>query len=269
MNATPASRAAIVTGAGSGIGAATARLLAERGMDVGITYRSNEAGARATARAIEAVGRRAAVAHLDLASPGDAEGVIAGLVGELGRLDGLVNNAASNPRASALEETVEGWERTLAVDLIGPWACARAAATHMISAGHAGRIVNISSVLAFAPLEEGGAYCAAKAGLEALTKVMALEWASQGITVNAVAPGHTATPMNYAPDELDGAVIERPVIPVGRAAEPVEIAGAIAYLLSDEARYVTGASLLVDGGLLLHSGPQALQRATGLPPESA
>jgi NAD(P)-dependent dehydrogenase (short-subunit alcohol dehydrogenase family) len=270
MNANSAhARVAIVTGGSSGIGAATAILLAERGMDVGVTYRTNESGARDTATVIEATGRRAAVAHLDLGAPGDAEGAIGALAAELGRVDALVNNAATNPRATTLEETVESWDHTLAVNLVGPWACARAAAARMISAGRGGRIVNISSVLAFAPLEAGGAYCAAKAGLEALTKVMALEWASHGITVNTVAPGHTATPMNYAQSELDGTVIERPVIPVGRAAEPDEVAGAIAYLVSAEASYATGASLLVDGGLLLHSGPQALQQATGLPPTSA
>jgi hypothetical protein len=262
-------RTAIVTGGSSGIGAATAVLLADRGMDIGITYHRNEAGARRTAAAVQAIGRRAVSVRLDLADPREAEAAIGALADGLGRVDALVNNAAANPRAEALEATVEGWEHALAVDLVGPWACARAAAARMVAAGRGGRIVNISSVLAFAPLRGGGAYCAAKAGLEALTKVMALEWAEHGITVNAVAPGHTATPMNYGEAELAREVIEQPTIPAGRAATPDEVAGAIAYLVSEEAGYVTGASLLVDGGLLLRSGPEVLQDATGLPPQDS
>jgi NAD(P)-dependent dehydrogenase (short-subunit alcohol dehydrogenase family) len=179
----------------------------------------------------------------------------------------LVNNAGVNRRATLLEETIAGFDRTLAVNLVGPWACAQAAARHMIDAGRGGRIVNVTSVLAFVPLEGGGAYGAAKAGLEALTKVLALELAPHGIKVNAVAPGHTATPMNYGPDDLRAATISRPVIPTARAAAPDEIAAAIAFLASPAASYATGASLLVDGGLLLASGPQSLQDATGLPPE--
>jgi NAD(P)-dependent dehydrogenase (short-subunit alcohol dehydrogenase family) len=266
---TEATRAAIVTGASSGIGAATAVLLAKRGFDVGLTYRGNEDGALRTADAVKALGQRAALTRLDLSSPGDAESVIEALVDELGRVDALVNNAGVNRRAEALEETVDGWNATLAVNLVAPGACARAVARRMLRDGHGGHIVNVSSVLAFVPLEGGGAYCAAKAGLELLTKVLALEWARHGITVNAVAPGHTATPMNFDPAQLDGSIIERPVIPLGRAAHAEEMARVIAFLASEDASYVTGASLLVDGGLLLASGPQSLQHATGLPPADA
>ena len=262
-------RAAIVTGAGSGIGAATAVLLARRGMDVGITYRRNAEGARRTVSAIEALGRMAVSVPLDLADPRAAEPAITALADALGRVDALVNNAGTNPRATVLEATVEDWEHTIAVDLVGPSACARAAAQRMIGAGQGGRIVNVSSILAFTPLSGGGPYCAAKAGLEALTKVMALEWAEHGITVNAVAPGHTATPMNYGEADLGRDVIEQSTIPTGRAATPDEIAGAIAFLVSEEASYVTGASLLVDGGLLLRSGPEVLQDAIGLPPQDS
>ena len=168
----------------------------------------------------------------------------------------LVNNAGVNRRATVLEETIEGFDRTLAVNLVGPWACAQAAARHMIDGGRGGRIVNVTSVLAFVALDGGGAYGAAKAGLELLTKVLALEFAPNAIKVNAVAPGHTATPMNYGPDDLAAATIERPVIPAARAAAPDEIAAAIAFLASPAASYATGASLLVDGGLLLASGPR-------------
>jgi NAD(P)-dependent dehydrogenase (short-subunit alcohol dehydrogenase family) len=260
-------RRAIVTGGGSGIGRATALQLAAAGCDVGVTYRANAAGAERVVAEIRDAGRRAASVELDLAEPSAATGAIDALAAALGGVDVLVNNAGANRRATALEETVAGFAHTLAVNLVGPWACAQAAARHMIAAGQGGRIVNVTSVLAFVPLDGGGAYGAAKAGLELLTKVLALELAPHAIKVNAVAPGHTATPMNYGPDDLAAPTIERPVIPAARAASPDEIAAAIAFLASPAASYATGASLLVDGGLLLASGPQALQQATGRPPE--
>jgi NAD(P)-dependent dehydrogenase (short-subunit alcohol dehydrogenase family) len=263
---TPARRA-IVTGAGSGIGRATALQLAAAGCDVGVTYRANAAGAERVVAEIRALGRAAVHVELDLAEPTAARGAIDTLAARLGGVDVLVNNAGVNRRATVLEETIADFERTLAVNLVGPWACAQAAARHMIAAGQGGRIVNVTSVLAFVALDGGGAYGAAKAGLELLTKVLALELAPHAIKVNAVAPGHTATPMNYGPDDLAAATIERPVIPAARAAAPEEIAAAIAFLASPAASYATGASLLVDGGLLLASGPQSLQDATGRPPE--
>jgi NAD(P)-dependent dehydrogenase (short-subunit alcohol dehydrogenase family) len=258
---------AIVTGGASGIGRATALLLAERGHDVGITYNRNAEGAQEVVREIQRTGRRACAMRLDLRDPENADDAIAGLARDLGGVDALVNNAGVNPRAGCLDETLAGWTQTLNANLLGPWACARVAARDMIERGRPGRIVNVTSILAFVPLEGGGAYCAAKAALEMLTKVMALELAPHGITVNAVAPGHTATPMNYPDDELGGELIERPVIALGRAAQPREIAAAVAFLASGEASYATGASLLMDGGLMLSSGPQELQRATGLPPQ--
>jgi len=260
-------RRAIVTGAGSGIGRATALALAARGHDVGLTFNRNSAGADETADSVRALGRRAYAARVDLTEPACAEPVIDGLADKLGGVDVLVNNAAVNPRATLLKGTLADWAATLDANLVGPWACSRAAARRMIHGGRGGRIVNVTSILAFAPLEGGGPYCAAKAGLEMLTKVLALELAPHGITVNAVAPGHTATPMNYSVDELGAERIARPVIPQGHAASADEIARAIVFLASDDASYATGASLLVDGGLMLVSGPHELQRATGFPPQ--
>lgn len=260
-------RKAIVTGAGSGIGRASALRLARAGCDVAITFTTSVAGAKAVREEIHRLGRRTSSVQLDGSDIDAPRSAINELVENLEGVDVLVNNAGVNPRARVLEETAVGWQHTLAVNLIAPWACAQAAASHMIKAGRGGRIINVTSILALAPIDGGAAYCASKAGLDMLTKVMALELAEHGITVNAVAPGHTATPMNYSQAELAATTIPRPVIPSGRAAAPEEIAEAIAYLASPEAAYTTGASLLVDGGLLLASGPQSLQQQTGLPPE--
>lgn len=259
-------RRAIVTGASSGIGRATAILLAERGLDVGITYSSNRAGAEETAEQVSIRGQRAVVSQLDQAEPPEVERGLQELIDRLGGIDVLINNAGINRREAAIDETLQSWTRVIEVNLTSAWLCARTAARAMDKAGRGGRIVNVTSVLAFAPLSGGAAYCVAKAGLDALTRVMALELSSSDITVTSVAPGHTLTPMNYDNLDLAATEIQRPVIPLARPAEPTEIAAAIAFLASPDASYVTGASLLVDGGLLAHSGPEALQEATGAPP---
>jgi NAD(P)-dependent dehydrogenase (short-subunit alcohol dehydrogenase family) len=257
---------AIVTGASSGIGRATALELGRRGYDVGVTFQRDDAGAAATVGELEAHGVRGISARLDLRAPESVDAVIGELADALGGVDVLVNNAGANRRATVLEETVAGFSEALAVNLVGAWAAARAAAARMIADGIHGRIVNVTSILATQPLQGGGAYGAAKAGLEALTRVMALELAEHGIRVNAVAPGHTATPMNFPPEVLAAGPPPRRVIPLGRGGDAGELAAAIAFLAA-EGGYVTGTSLLVDGGLALASGPEALQAATGLPPE--
>lgn len=262
-----AARTAIVTGASSGIGRAVAASLAEDGYDVGITWSENREGATATVAQIEATGRRAATVQVDLRRTDEIESATRRLADELGAVDVLVCNAGINRRAEALEETHGAWSDVLAVNLTGPWLGARALIPRMIERGVGGRIIFVTSILAFEPLAGGGAYCASKAGLEALGRVLALELAPHGILVNTVAPGHTATPMNYGSDVPNAYQTERPVIPLGRPAEPSEIAAAVTFLASPAASYLTGSSLLVDGGLRLVSGPESLQRATGLPPD--
>jgi NAD(P)-dependent dehydrogenase (short-subunit alcohol dehydrogenase family) len=252
---------AIITGGSSGIGRATALALADAGHDIGITTRTNQAGAEETCAAVRAGDRRAAWRHLDLGEPEQAAAVVDSLADELGGLDVLVNNAGLNSRVPALDEPVAAFRHILDVNLTGAFACAQAAARRMAAAGHGGRIVNVTSVLAHAPLVGAASYCAAKAGLELVTQVLALEWAEYGIAVNAVAPGHTATPMNFVEPDPDPARIPRPDIPIGRPAYAQEIAEAIVFLASPRAAYATGSSLTVDGGLLLVAGPTVLERA--------
>jgi NAD(P)-dependent dehydrogenase (short-subunit alcohol dehydrogenase family) len=246
---------AIVTGSDSGIGRATAVALAERGFDLGITWRSDEEGARGTASEVEERGRRAEVRQVDLSDPRQGASVVGELADALSGIDVLVNNAGTGSSTPFLELELEEWHHVLDVDLSAAFAAGQEAARRMVAAGSRGRIVNVTSVHEHVPLAGSSAYCAAKGGLGLLTKVMALELAEHGITVNAVAPGEIATPMTGA-HERDPAEIERPAIPLGRPGHAREIANAIAFLASDEASYVTGESFVVDGGLLLMAAVQ-------------
>jgi len=240
---------AIVTGADSGIGRATALALAARGFDVGITWHEDEEGAREAADEVRAAGVRAETRRLDLAEHAEVQDVIGGLADDLGGIDALVNNAGTGGAGPFTETSLEDWQYVIDVDLTGQFLAAQEAARRMLAAG-GGRIVNVTSVHEHVPLRDASAYCAAKGGLGLLTKVMALELAEHSITVNAVAPGEIATPMT-GNEDVDPRTIERPAIPAGRPGDAREIAAAIAWLCSPEAAYATGASFVIDGGLLL------------------
>ncbi|MET9107906.1 SDR family oxidoreductase [Streptomyces zhihengii] len=248
-------RVAVVTGADSGIGRASAVRLAALGMDVGLTFHSDERGAEETAHEVGRHGGQAVVEHCDLTVLPDAAYVVDVFARELGRVDVLVNNAGTGTATPFLDLELATVQRVLDVDLVGPLLCAQRAARHMIEQGDGGRIVNITSVHEHAPRVGAAPYCAAKGGLGLLTQVMALELAEHGITVNAVAPGEIATPMTGQTD-TDVHAVERPGVPLRRPGDAREVAAVVGFLAGPEASYVTGASWPVDGGML-RMGPMA------------
>jgi NAD(P)-dependent dehydrogenase (short-subunit alcohol dehydrogenase family) len=240
---------AIVTASDSGIGKATAVALAEAGMDVGITWHSDEKGAEETAEEVRSHGRQAFVAQLDTTELETCGDVIDTLVTELGGLDVFVNNAGTGDNKPFLELTLQEWRHTVATDLDGAFVCLQRAARHLVQQGRGGRLIAVTSVHEHQPRVGSSAYDAAKHGLGGLMKTIALELGAQGITANAVGPGEIATPMTGQTDE-DPRGTERPGVPLGRPGFAYEIADVIAFLASAKASYVTGASWVVDGGML-------------------
>ena len=241
---------AIITGSDSGIGKATAVTLANDGFDVGVTWHSDELGAASTADEVRAAGRRCEVRQLDLTDVPACGTVIDDLATALGGLDVLVNNAGTGSSTPFVDLAWEEWRQVLTVDLDGAFVCGQRAARHMIEHGRSGRIINVTSVHEHVPLEGSSAYCAAKGGLGLLTKVMALELAPHGINVNSVAPGEISTPMTGQHD-VDPHTQPREAIPAGRPGDAHEIAAVVAFLAGEGSSYLTGASIVVDGGLLL------------------
>jgi meso-butanediol dehydrogenase/(S,S)-butanediol dehydrogenase/diacetyl reductase len=255
------SRSVVVTGAGTGIGRATALLFAENGYDVALVGRRPEPLDQ-VAEEISTHGGRAVTVPADVGTPDGAERAIEGTVSEFGRLDALVCNHGVGVSAPVRDETPEGWDSTMRINLTGPFLLARAAIPHLI--GSRGAIVNVSSTNGFQAGPGWASYDVSKAGVIMLTRSLANELGPQGVRANCVCPGWVRTPMGDATmvdvAELWGGSVEDAYwlcsryTPLRRPGEPEELAEAIVFLAGPKASYITGAELVVDGGGMVVDG---------------
>ena len=242
---------AVITGVSRGIGRATAVALARAGANIAGVYRSDDEGAERARRQIEAEGRDALIFKGDTGDPDLADRVVDEVTGAWGSLDIWINNAAALMVKPLVETTDEDWHGLMAANFHGYFYGSRAAARAMYPQGH-GRIINITSAADVLVIENLGAYIAAKGGILGLTRTLALEAAKHGVTVNALSPGATDTPLNlkaYTP-EVRATYEKR--IPMGRIGSEDEVADAIVFLASTASRYLTGQEIVVDGGLVIN-----------------
>jgi 3-oxoacyl-[acyl-carrier protein] reductase len=244
-------RVALVTGGSRGIGRAIAIALGRRGAKVIVNYASREDAARETAAAVEAAGGQAAIAGFDVAQSAAVTDAIKAIGKEHGGLDVLVNNAGVAVNGLLMRYSDDQWAKTMGTNLAGAFHCTRAAATFLLKAKDAGRIINITSIVG--EMGNGGqaAYAASKAGLIGLTLSTARELATRGVTCNAVAPGYIETDMTaeHLPEAQRAKLLEQ--IPLARIGKAEDVGDAVAFLAGPEAAYVTGQVLRVNGGMLM------------------
>jgi len=246
-----AGKVVLVTGAQQGIGAAMAREFAAAGADVAINWLDDEGAARRVADQVRTCGRRTVLLKADVSRLDQVQAMVSAAQQALGLVDVLVNNAGVFPRVPFLEMKEHDWDQVLNVNLKGSCFCAQYVAKAMVAAGRQGGIVNIASGAALRGSPRGVHYVASKGGVLSLTRAMALELAPYRIRVNAIAPGLTDTGQpRYGSGEAEIAEMAR-AIPLGRMAQPDEIARAAVFLASDNAGFVTGQTLHVNGGSYL------------------
>lgn len=257
-------KVAVVTGGSSGIGQAIAIRLGEEGVNVAINYVGPPEGAEETKEAIEhgvdrcmmqmsAAGIDPIIVAADVSKSDDVAAMFRKVLAKYGRIDYLVNNAGIQIAADTEELRVEDFDKVLAVNLRGAFLCAQQAVKHFLARGGGGAIVNVSSVHQLIPKPRFLGYSVSKGGMQNLTRTLALEYASRGIRVNGIGPGATVTPINrsWIDDPAKRAAVESH-IPMRRAGTSEEMAAVTAFLLSDDAAYITGQTLFVDGGLTLY-----------------
>ncbi|MTI79844.1 MAG: 3-oxoacyl-ACP reductase FabG [Firmicutes bacterium] len=240
-------KVALVTGSSRGIGRAVATALAKAGANVVVNYAGRADAAEETANIIKEAGQKALVVKADVADAGQVKEMVDKTIKEFGRLDILVNNAGITRDNLLMRMKDEDWDSVLDTNLKGAFNCCRAVARPMLKA-RGGRIINISSVVGLSGNPGQVNYSAAKAGLIGITRTLAGELGSRGITVNAVAPGFVTTEMtDNLPDEVKDNLKER--IPLGRLGAPEEIADVVTFLASPTAGYITGQTIAIDGGM--------------------
>lgn len=248
-------KAVIVTGGDTGIGKAICIAMAREGARVVIDYHGEPAPAQALVREIAAFGGTACEIGADVSKAADVAQLIDAAVQRYGKLDVMVNNAGIEEEHPFLEMPLSVYEKTLAVNLTGTWLGCQLAARKMVEQGRGGRIINISSIHEDTTMPANAAYCVSKGGMRMLTRTIAVELARYGITVNDVCPGAIDTPIDAPvkrdPEKMKALLAE---IPMRRMGRPEEIAQLCVYLASEDAAYVTGASIVIDGGMSKQSG---------------